>query len=839
MNHTFPKTYSYLFFTLLFSCSLNTSILSQIWDYTYTIGESWAIQDAGDGSLLMAGIKRDSSYLLPSAMTLHKLDRQGNLIWEQIYRNPDPSVNQRGVGMITLTDGTFLVIGNTWSSPPFVSHPKLWRLNNSGELLWELDYGDQDLNGEMTQAIPTADGNIMVRAFMNLSPGGQQRKYALKLTPTGEVLWSYEIPEVSGAVNFRYGMPFESADGNYYIPEYNRVFVLSQAGVLLNTIETVGSVEDLLVLPAGDIVTAGTYFDDDLLFYVGAIARYDSNGEQLWEHALTLEGDVILRLTEFTNSGNVIVVGDVYSLLSGVAAAELSIDGDLIWEQVFFDDASEISTTSLFSLDGEAFFVTFYRYLWTGQAYHNHSAALQINENDTEKRFPLWINTFEDINEDCLNNEATPIPGLTVKVTGNNDTYFNTTNSSGQATFALVAGTYTSELLVDTSFWEGCTPTQTTVLSEEFSFVEQDFLLRQKIPCPQLSSSISLPRMRPCFSNFLSIRVCNNSNVPLDSALITISFPEEVVQYITSIQNFAGIELTDWSFPFYNISPGSCKQASFRVLLDCDTPLSIDICLQTTLSTDFECDGNSIPNPDDQLCVRTTASYDPNDKQAQPLGMGEDHIIPPDTPLVYTINFQNTGTDTAFLVVIRDTLPTELNSASLRPGVSSHPYQLTVEKDSILIFTFPQILLPDSNVNVIGSQGYVRYDIEMQPGLPLGTIINNRAGIYFDFNDPILTEYAFHKLGIPAEVMEVTDEISALLRIYPNPAQAQVSLIYQDESAFSNLRYQIVTMDGRIIRSGSSSGKTPINIEALLPGMYFVLAWSEKSYLGAQTMVKQ
>lgn len=170
MNYTFPKTCSYLFFTLVLSCCINTTLLGQIWDHTYTIGEAWAIQDAGDGSLLMAGIKRDTSNTLPSAMMLSKLDRQGNLIWEQVYRNANPTVNQRGVGMITLADGTFLVFGNTWSSPPFTNHPKLWRLNNSGELLWELDYGDQGYNGEFVHAIPTSDDNIFLKAYINLPP---------------------------------------------------------------------------------------------------------------------------------------------------------------------------------------------------------------------------------------------------------------------------------------------------------------------------------------------------------------------------------------------------------------------------------------------------------------------------------------------------------------------------------------------------------------------------------------------------------------------------------------------------------------------------------------------
>ncbi|MBL7825809.1 MAG: DUF11 domain-containing protein, partial [Saprospiraceae bacterium] len=99
------------------------------------------------------------------------------------------------------------------------------------------------------------------------------------------------------------------------------------------------------------------------------------------------------------------------------------------------------------------------------------------------------------------------------------------------------------------------------------------------------------------------------------------------------------------------------------------------------------------------ICEENTGSYDPNDKHGYPTGVGEDHRILPGQSVEYQIRFQNTGTDTALTVVIRDTLSFLLDPATLTMGVSSHNYTWQLEGAGILIITFNNINLPDSNAN--------------------------------------------------------------------------------------------------------------------------------------------
>ena len=149
------------------------------------------------------------------------------------------------------------------------------------------------------------------------------------------------------------------------------------------------------------------------------------------------------------------------------------------------------------------------------------------------------------------------------------------------------------------------------------------------------------------------------------------------------------------------------------------------------------------------FCLENIGSYDPNDKAATPVGNGPEHFISSDQKLDYKIRFQNTGTDTAFTVVIRDTITDRLDMNTFQAGLSSHNYELSIEEDSIVVFTFNNILLPDSTVNWTESNGYVGYNIEeVDNNLP-GTRIENSASIYFDFNSPIHTNTVFHTIRKP------------------------------------------------------------------------------------------
>ncbi len=151
-----------------------------------------------------------------------------------------------------------------------------------------------------------------------------------------------------------------------------------------------------------------------------------------------------------------------------------------------------------------------------------------------------------------------------------------------------------------------------------------------------------------------------------------------------------------------------------------------------------------------------TGAYDPNDKLARTSSGSDTWWTPGEDQWVdYTIRFQNTGTDTAFNVLIIDTLPPQLDPASLDILGASHTFVWMIKGSGILKFAFPDIMLPDSNVNEALSHGLVSFRIRMRDGFMTepGDEVENLAGIYFDFNPPIITDPCVLSVPIPPEAV--------------------------------------------------------------------------------------
>jgi uncharacterized repeat protein (TIGR01451 family) len=149
----------------------------------------------------------------------------------------------------------------------------------------------------------------------------------------------------------------------------------------------------------------------------------------------------------------------------------------------------------------------------------------------------------------------------------------------------------------------------------------------------------------------------------------------------------------------------------------------------------------------DVFCGIVVGSFDPNDKKGFPDGIGEAHETMPNEQLQYLIRFQNTGTAPAYTVVIRDTLDTDLDIFSVTPGASSHEYSFTMYGERVLQWTFNNIMLPDSFSNEEESHGFITYTVNQQPDLEDGTEITNSAAIYFDSNEPVITNTTLHTIN--------------------------------------------------------------------------------------------
>lgn len=226
----------------------------------------------------------------------------------------------------------------------------------------------------------------------------------------------------------------------------------------------------------------------------------------------------------------------------------------------------------------------------------------------------------------------------------------------------------------------------------------------------------------------------------------------------------------------------------------------------------------------DVECRVVTSSFDPNDKQAFPEGYAAEHFIEPETEITYLIRFQNTGTDTAFTVILRDTLDPWLDPSSVRPGAASHPYTFDITGPGILKIWFKNILLPDSNTNEAASHGYFQYRVKQKPDVPLGTRIFNSAAIYFDFNAPVITNRTFHTVGrnfYTVSISDVTGQEGVRMSVAPNPFSETAWLKIENAQA-GDFTLRIFDTYGRLMRSEKFEGPEMLFHRNGLPqGIYF------------------
>ncbi len=223
-------------------------------------------------------------------------------------------------------------------------------------------------------------------------------------------------------------------------------------------------------------------------------------------------------------------------------------------------------------------------------------------------------------------------------------------------------------------------------------------------------------------------------------------------------------------------------------------------------------------------CRQNVGSFDPNDKIGFPAGFGPLHYIRPGTDIEYLIRFQNTGTDTAFHVVVRDTLDGWLDPATIQPGASSHPYRFELKGRGIAVFDFENIGLPDSSVNHSLSNGFVKFRISPKADVPLETDLHNRAAIYFDHNPPVGTNTTKHRVGenfILANWQPTRPELA--LKITPNPMGDLATVELAGLPAGQRISVKIFDSAGRLVFSEMATAPAFQLRRGELPEGFFLL----------------
>lgn len=231
-------------------------------------------------------------------------------------------------------------------------------------------------------------------------------------------------------------------------------------------------------------------------------------------------------------------------------------------------------------------------------------------------------------------------------------------------------------------------------------------------------------------------------------------------------------------YPLFNQRPRWFDDIILTLLVPSTIPLG-DTVQFTSVINPVNTDARQLDNSDTTVFI-VAGSFDPNCKTVTPKGTGQQgYISTADSILHYTVYFQNTGTWPAYHVRIVDTLDNNLDANSILPELTSSYYNnyLFSLSGRVATFDFPYIYLPDSTRDEPGSHGFVSFTIRLKHGLHIGDVIPNRAYIYFDFNEAIITNKVVNTIQSLIGVEEIF-ESDETISIFPNPVHGHFKISY-------------------------------------------------------------
>ena len=314
------------------------------------------------------------------------------------------------------------------------------------------------------------------------------------------------------------------------------------------------------------------------------------------------------------------------------------------------------------------------------------------------------------------------------------------------------------------------------------------------------------------------ITYVNRSNAVAQGTIYMIHSPNIVFGYVNPPRTSWNGDTTFWTFS--NLQP--MESRSIAVTMQnpgVGSSIWYDTHIDVTDGTSTIQYSESSP----RFSAIVRCSFDPNDKAVTPEGVDDVmHYTLMSDSLDYLIRFQNSGNDTAFTVLIRDTMDVSLDLTTFELIATSHTVETQIDSNRAVTFLFNNILLPDSNVDEPGSHGYIRYRIHPMAGLPDPTRVENQAFIYFDQNPAIETNITWNTLVNQIPVgLDNKIYIDNAVVFYPNPMDRTGQFIFRNDKS-ERMMITLTDISGKtVLNTTTTSEEYTLNKGNLASGLYF------------------
>lgn len=444
---------------------------------------------------------------------------------------------------------------------------------------------------------------------------------------------------------------------------------------------------------------------------------------------------------------------------------------------------------------------------------------------------------FNDTNNSCIQDAGElGIPNVQVMCSGRGYTY---TDANGRYSFRVPSGTYViTETVEPTRVLATCQSNGITVTTlASAGCVQTIDFANASGPVHDIHiSTWDMTRAMPGSPYRQVTIITNEGTVREDSVLAVYNAGDQFYSPSITPSVFTGSSVYVTNPGSVALDPGSAATFIMNYMTPANLTAGTNVTFHDTAAYLAPLSNWTIDNtPFNNVSNHTATIYNtfsPNFKDVYPRGTGlNGTIYNTDSVLEYMIHFQNTMNTGIQNVIVVDTLDNNLDWTSLRPVYSSSPAKITLTQSGafkIATFTFSNINLMQAGTNDARDQGILTYTVKTRPGLAAGTQIRNRASMYMDYNEPVMTNYTLNTIAIPiAGVNDLETKATSTFAVYPNPASSSFTAVINSDASHT-AGMTICDVTGKVMISKSLLVSKGVNnvttdVTQLAPGIYFVV----------------
>ncbi len=741
-----------------------------------------------------------------------KVDWLGNIQWQNTIGG---SGDDYFSTISQTSDGGYILGGSSMSgifgdkTENCIGSNDFWILKTDslGNILWQNTIGGSNFD-RMITIHQTNDGGYILGGSSRSSISGDKTEnclspglydyWILKLDAAGNIQWQNTI---GGSSDDGLYTIIPTNDGGYVLGGYSRSSISS------DKVENCFGITDYWLV------------------------KIDSAGNIQWQN--TIGGSGVDELTSImqTTDGGYILGGESHSNISGDKTENCigSYDywiiktdgtGNIQWQNTIGGNGGDKLKSIGQTTDGGYILGGF-----SGSNISGDKTEIYWGWHDcwlvklADKNNLIYGKSFVDINNNSIQDLGElPLPAQ--KITEQNTGRFTFTDYNGKYSLVVIdSGNYTVSPQVIN--WFSSVP---STQSASFTGIHQtdslnDFAFQPQGTYEDVCITITpMGNFRSGFTASYMINYGNYGNTTVAPTVYFYPYSNVTYQSATLTPNNITPDSVVWNLPA--LSPFQTGNIIVTVNVNLGIPIGTLINSSAHIEPYLTDDNPSCNNSNWE--VYTTGSFDPND-----ILVSEDSLTTTQLSnapwLDYIIRFQNTGNDTAFTVKILNPIDTnKLNISSIEFVNASHPVNLNwINYQRNMEFKFENILLVDSNTNEPLSHGFVHYRIQPKTNLSAGDSITNFAAIYFDFNEPVITNTAKTIIVLPTGLSFATPT-RGKLHVFPNPTENTLNISgIQLENGKAQLR--LTDIYGKLIFEKTiTSITTTLETNNLSSGIYLI-----------------